>query len=57
MTTRAIAAIPAIGLTQKGVESAIQRLTHHVRTRLAESKPEPPEPREPPEGKPSGLSF
>jgi len=54
MTTRAIAAIPAIGLTQKGVESAIQRLTHHVRTRLAESKPGPPEP---PEGKPSGLSF
>jgi RNA polymerase sigma-70 factor, ECF subfamily len=43
MTTRAIAAIPAIGLTQKGVESAIQRLTNHVRTRLAEWKPGPPE--------------
>ena len=50
MTTRAIAGIPAIGLTQKGVESAIQRLTNHVRTRLAE-KPGPPE------GKSSELSL
>ena len=33
MTTRAIAGIPGIGLTQKGVESAIQRMTNHVRTR------------------------
>jgi RNA polymerase sigma-70 factor (ECF subfamily) len=41
MTTRAIAGIPGIGLTQKGVESAIQRLTSHVRTRLAERKSEP----------------
>jgi RNA polymerase sigma-70 factor (ECF subfamily) len=38
MTTRAIAGIPGIGLTQKGVESAIQRLTNHVRIRLAEWK-------------------
>jgi RNA polymerase sigma-70 factor (ECF subfamily) len=38
MTSRAIAAIPGIGLTQKGVESAIQRLTTHVRSRLAEGK-------------------
>jgi RNA polymerase sigma-70 factor, ECF subfamily len=43
MTTRAIAGIPGIGLTQKGVESAIQRLTNHVRTRLAEWKPGRPE--------------
>jgi RNA polymerase sigma-70 factor (ECF subfamily) len=39
MTTRAIAAIPGIGLTQKGVESAIQRLTNHLRARLADWKP------------------
>jgi RNA polymerase sigma-70 factor (ECF subfamily) len=38
MTARAIAAIPGIGLTQKGVESAIQRLTIHVRNRLAHGK-------------------
>jgi len=36
MTARAIARIPGIGLTQKGVESAILRLTNHVRARLAE---------------------
>jgi RNA polymerase sigma-70 factor (ECF subfamily) len=35
MTTRAIAAIPGIGLTQKGVESAIQRLTSQLRNRLS----------------------
>jgi len=38
MTARAIAAIPGIGLTQKGVESVIQRLTIHVRNRLARGK-------------------
>ena len=38
LTARAIALIPGIGLTQKGVESAIQRLTNHVRARLAEIK-------------------
>jgi RNA polymerase sigma-70 factor (ECF subfamily) len=38
MTSRAIASIPGIGLSQKGVESAIQRLTAHVRTRLSEGK-------------------
>jgi RNA polymerase sigma-70 factor (ECF subfamily) len=37
MTSRAIAAIPAVGLTQKGVESVIQRMTRHVRGRLVES--------------------
>ena len=51
MTTRAIAGIPGIGLTQKGVESAIQRLTIHVRTRLVERKPGRPE------GKPSESSL
>ena len=35
MTARAIAAVPGIGLTQKGVESAIQRLTNQIRNRLA----------------------
>lgn len=35
MTSRAIAAIPGIGLTQKGVESVIQRLTCHLRNRVA----------------------
>jgi RNA polymerase sigma-70 factor (ECF subfamily) len=34
MTSRAIAAIPGIGLAQKGVESVIQRLTKYVRSRL-----------------------
>jgi RNA polymerase sigma-70 factor (ECF subfamily) len=43
MTTRAIAGIPGIGLTQKGVESTIQRLTNQVRTRLAEWKLARPE--------------
>jgi RNA polymerase sigma-70 factor (ECF subfamily) len=38
MTSRAIAAIPALGLTQKGIESVIQRLTEHVRGRLVESE-------------------
>jgi RNA polymerase sigma-70 factor (ECF subfamily) len=38
MTSRAIAAIPQIALTQKGVESVIQRLTNLVRQRLAEGK-------------------
>jgi RNA polymerase sigma-70 factor (ECF subfamily) len=42
MTARAIAAIPGIGLTQKGVESVIQRLTNHIRHRLVESKLEGP---------------
>jgi RNA polymerase sigma-70 factor (ECF subfamily) len=35
MTTRAIAAIPGVDLGQKGVESAIQRLTKYVRLRFA----------------------
>jgi RNA polymerase sigma-70 factor, ECF subfamily len=42
MTARAIAAIPGIGLAQKGVESAIQRLTKYVRLRLAPSNPKGP---------------
>ena len=37
MTARAIAAIPHIALTPKGVESVIQRLTTLVRQRLAET--------------------
>ena len=37
MTARAIAAIPHIALTPKGVESVIQRLTILVRQRLAET--------------------
>lgn len=43
MTARAIAAIPGIGLTQKGVESVIQRLTIHIRFRLAALRREGPE--------------
>ena len=39
MTTRAIAAIPGIGLAQKGVDSVIQRLTKLVRLRFAPSDP------------------
>jgi len=51
MTTRAIASIPGLGLTQKGVESAIQRLASQVRTRLAELKPTGPK------GKTPGTSL
>ena len=39
ISARAIAAIPALGLTQKGVESVIQRLTSHVRARRGERDP------------------
>ena len=35
-TTKAIAALPAIGLTMKGVESTIFRITRMVRSRMAE---------------------
>jgi len=38
LTTRAIAALPGIGLSQKGVESLIQRLTVRVRAFLVESR-------------------
>jgi RNA polymerase sigma factor (sigma-70 family) len=48
MTARAIAAIPGLGLTQKGVESVIQRLTSHVRALLGERDPGP----DPPAGEP-----
>jgi RNA polymerase sigma-70 factor (ECF subfamily) len=51
MTTRAIALIPGLGLSQKGVESAIQRMTNHVRARLGVWKGVKPE------GKPSASSF
>jgi len=39
MTSRAIAAIPRVGLTQKGVESVIYRLTILVKRRMAEGNP------------------
>ena len=51
MTARAIAAIPHIGLTPKGVESAIQRLTSLVRQQLADT------PMEKAEGKSSSSSL
>ena len=51
MTSRAIGAIPRIGLTQKGVESVIQRLVGLVRRRLVESRLEKMR------GKGSGTSF
>jgi RNA polymerase sigma-70 factor, ECF subfamily len=38
MTSRAIGAISQIGLTQKGVESVLQRLTAMVRRRLMQSR-------------------
>jgi len=37
LTTKAIAALPAIGLTIKGVESTILRITKIVRTRMVET--------------------
>lgn len=52
MTARAIGSIPRIGLTQKGVESVIQRLTNLVRRRLVEAKEEKKM-----QGKPSGNSL
>ncbi len=41
MSAEAIAALPTIGLTGKGVESAIYRLTRLVREQLAQSRSEP----------------
>jgi len=51
MTSRAIAAIPGVGLAEKGVESAIQRLTKRVRLRLSPSNPKGSK------GNPSPTSF
>ena len=41
MTAKAIAALPTVGLTAKGVESAILRLTRLVREQIAALRPEP----------------
>ena len=38
LTTRAIASLPTIGLTIKGVESTILRMTKMVRTRMVETR-------------------
>lgn len=61
LTGREIATIPGIGLTQKGVESAIQRLTSQVRAWLVEKAMKNNRKGGPniedPEGKPSGTSF
>jgi RNA polymerase sigma-70 factor (ECF subfamily) len=58
MTARSIAAMPAIGLTLKGVESAILRLTRGVRGRILGLNPPPPQaPREQPEGFRSAESY
>ena len=38
LTTKAIAALPAVGLTIKGVESAILRMTKMVRSRMVETR-------------------
>jgi len=51
MTARAIAAIAHLGLTSKGVESVIQRLTAHIRERFGTAALEKPE------GKPSPNSL
>jgi RNA polymerase sigma-70 factor (ECF subfamily) len=51
MTARDIAAIAHLGLTPKGVESVIQRLTSHVRERFGQ------EALENPKGKPSTNSL
>ncbi len=55
MTTRAIAAIPGIGLTQKGVESAVHRLTVRVREWLADGPAA--NPGEAAKGKAFGMPF
>ncbi len=41
MSAKAIAALPAVGLSAKGVESAIFRLTRLVREQLVDVRPEP----------------
>ena len=38
LTTKAIATLPAIGLTIKGVESTLGRLTKMVRKRMVETR-------------------
>ena len=43
MSAKAIAALPAIGLTAKGVESLILRLTRMVREQIAQVRVEPSE--------------
>ncbi|WP_221312983.1 RNA polymerase sigma factor [Granulicella aggregans] len=48
MTATAIAALPVVGLTTKGVESAIFRLTREVRVRMTARKGQP--------GSPSGST-
>jgi RNA polymerase sigma-70 factor (ECF subfamily) len=40
LTTKAIASLPAIGLTIKGVESTISRLTKLIRRRMVEIQPD-----------------
>jgi len=40
LTTKAIAALPAIGLTIKGVESTISRLTKLIRRHMVETQPD-----------------
>ncbi len=42
MSAKTIAALPTVGLTAKGVESAILRLTRQVRQRVADGRTTPP---------------
>jgi RNA polymerase sigma-70 factor (ECF subfamily) len=49
MSAKAISALPAVGLTTKGVESAILRLTRLVRQQLVQFRSESPGGREPDE--------
>ena len=42
MSAKAIAVLPTVGLTAKGVESAIFRLTRLVRERIVSSRPDAP---------------
>jgi RNA polymerase sigma-70 factor, ECF subfamily len=44
MSAKAIAALPTVGLTPKGVESAILRLTRLVRERMVQLRSDPAEP-------------
>jgi RNA polymerase sigma-70 factor (ECF subfamily) len=47
MSAKAIAALPAVGLTAKGVESAILRLTRIVRQQIVQRRSESPDGQEP----------
>jgi RNA polymerase sigma-70 factor (ECF subfamily) len=57
LTADAISRIPAIGLSAKGVESAIGRLTRLLRETIVHGKPAPPPPAKKKQNKVSAKGF